>query len=529
MESAGIYAAAAQTGRTPVLAIRGISDRIVDKSPQADVIWQPRAASNAAALAVALLVAADPADIRSEPLAPGPASPSAGELERIPPAARLAIEELAEKQPSLASQVARALSSFDDPCNKIRGLTTDEAVFVDADDPRPWIAAAEYAISHRCHELAAHAFEHAALLDADRPARWHARAALAYSAADLDDDASHEIAHALRLKASSGDRRLVTVIAAVIAQDNDQLLVAARGADFEDALVDLLQVQALAASGRLDDAIALARSSIERAPNRGVTGGLALLQARMLIARADSGSLSSGSAHDLAEAQELALRVRDVRRPWGGDSADPVSVAATAAIKAGDAELALRIATVEPDGVAIPLEADQSDVRTVAASAAMLLRRFDQARSLAEGITSEVDRLLVSVDCAIAEGTSSPDTVDLLIAALSDAAEADNLRVSLRLAELGVWPLPNLATVQDREAVEEITAASEMKRGAIDSAIDRLRALNTPRSRSMLTTFLVEAGRIDAAVDALRESAEKTWLAHVPVSSRGPTWNVGPI
>jgi nucleoside phosphorylase len=62
MESAGLYEAAYRAER-PSLAIRGISDRLDDKSVKSDATHQPQAARNAARLAVALLGAANRRDV----------------------------------------------------------------------------------------------------------------------------------------------------------------------------------------------------------------------------------------------------------------------------------------------------------------------------------------------------------------------------------------------------------------------------------------------------------------------------------
>jgi nucleoside phosphorylase/tetratricopeptide (TPR) repeat protein/DNA-binding transcriptional ArsR family regulator len=72
MESAGLYETAHRHDNLPVLAVRGISDTVGDKTPPEDTQWQPRAAAHAAAFAVALLRQTAPADLRPSQAAPAP-------------------------------------------------------------------------------------------------------------------------------------------------------------------------------------------------------------------------------------------------------------------------------------------------------------------------------------------------------------------------------------------------------------------------------------------------------------------------
>lgn len=80
MESHGVYETAHRYD-LPVLAVRGLSDLLGDKDPVADREWQPRAAANAAAFAIALLRHAD-----EDALPPGaPPSGLVGGGAPIPP------------------------------------------------------------------------------------------------------------------------------------------------------------------------------------------------------------------------------------------------------------------------------------------------------------------------------------------------------------------------------------------------------------------------------------------------------------
>jgi nucleoside phosphorylase/tetratricopeptide (TPR) repeat protein len=79
MESFGLYETAHRHDGLPVLAVRGISDTIGDKTPDADAQWQPRAAVHAAGFTVALLRQTSPEDLRPPRPSGGPESgPGAG-------------------------------------------------------------------------------------------------------------------------------------------------------------------------------------------------------------------------------------------------------------------------------------------------------------------------------------------------------------------------------------------------------------------------------------------------------------------
>lgn len=99
MESLGLYEAAHRDD-FPALTVRGISDCVGDKQPDADGIWQPRAAAHAAAFAFSLLRGAEPEDFPRQyaktvparkPADPGNLSP-VEMLLRLPPPVALAYE-----------------------------------------------------------------------------------------------------------------------------------------------------------------------------------------------------------------------------------------------------------------------------------------------------------------------------------------------------------------------------------------------------------------------------------------------------
>jgi nucleoside phosphorylase len=508
MESAGVYAAAARAERVAALAIRGISDMVADKRPDADARWQPVAAANAAAFAFAILSAVDPLDL---PLGPSPApypSERSELLGSVPPPAAAALERAMKREPRAAFELLRIMAepgrSASRVLSDINSLSSPLRESTDAD---LWAAAGEFAVAHNDHLRGAEALQTAAKLSGQGGERWGARAALAFAARGELSRAEDQLKEARAV--TTGPTPFLDLIEAVIAEDADRIIEAARRQESTDPIVDLMHVQALQVKGRIDDAIDLARASLARAPSRAMTGGLALATARMLIQRAEEGAASSIAARDLFEAVELALLVRDLRRSWGGPSAEAAYVAAVAAFDGGDLETALRVTLAEPDGSATAGEAADPELIKVGANTAMALRRFDLARAMAALIKDPLNKLLVEVDCDIAEGKAGDATAAALSEAIPLMPAGARFRAYLQLAEIGFSPLPDLALLEDPEASEIVVAEAELRRGNVDDAIRRLRALTSQRGRAFLINAYLNAKKVPEAVDALRDGAKR--------------------
>ena len=507
MESAGLYLAAHRE-RLPAIAIRGISDMVADKTAAADKHWQPIAARNAAAFAFALLAAVEPSDLGLGP----PPSPYPSErlelLGSLPPPAALAIERAADTHRDSAFEVLRLLADQDrNPTEIVADALAASSPASGTSEPYLWVAVGEFCLAHDDPRAAATAFRRAADVGGPETPRWHARAAMAYAAREDMADATAELGVAR--KAAGGPDAFLDVIEAAIAEDGRRIIEVARASNLEDPLVDLMLVKALEVTGSVDEAIDVARASLDRAPSRAMTGGLALAAARLLLMRAREAPASTITTRDLQEAQELALLVRDLRRSWRGPSSEAAWVAAVAAFEGGDREAALRLALPEPDGNATDREASDPELIKAAVNFAMALRRFDLARALAARVSDPVDRLLVEVDCDIGEGKATDEAATRLVAAIPDADQGARFRAFLQLAELGASPLPDLALLDDAEAKEIVVAEAEITQGRSQDGIRRLRALSTPRGRTFLVKAYVDAGRIGDAVEVLRDSARR--------------------
>ena len=157
MESLGLYEAAYKD-TLPALAVRGISDCVEDKDPDADGEWQPRAARHAAAFAFALLRWAEPDDlpapgIRAVPGggAPPPADPSpVQQLLRVSPAVALAYEWALPLAGGRATSVLGDLVALGgQPATWLsRFRHRPPQVFRSEDSAALWVLVAEFADSH---------------------------------------------------------------------------------------------------------------------------------------------------------------------------------------------------------------------------------------------------------------------------------------------------------------------------------------------------------------------------------------------
>jgi hypothetical protein len=105
--------------------------------------------------------------------------------------------------------------------------------------------------------------------------------------------------------------------------------------------------------------------------------GLALSRARLLITRARLGESPNWDA-DLREARALAVRARDDRRTYRGDSAEAVALACHASMLLMDLRRILTLGA--PDGEATAYEADSPEVCQCVAIAATQFGQLDLAR-----------------------------------------------------------------------------------------------------------------------------------------------------
>ena len=259
-------------------------------------------------------------------------------------------------------------------------------------------------------------------------------------------------------------------------------------------------------SGNLNAGIALA---LEAAELEDATGA-GILAAELLLTRARFGK----TTHRLADSEQaltLALRARNARRSWHGDSTAAALVAMKSAALAGDHGRALALAHPPPAGDATETEAADPRLRHEAALLAALAGRFEEAREAAGSAELRFAKDAITALEFASRGETS-EAANAWGRALSVAAdEADILVAAMHLAELGA-PLPDLEELEHshEETVREIRTVHQ----AMTSGGGRLEALRAGAAKSpILTIKLAEwhTGRDEPrmAAEVLNAGAER--------------------
>lgn len=512
MESAGMYEAAHRAGGRAVLTVRGISDLLEDKSASSDYEWQPAAAENAAAFAFALLREAHPGDVGLASAANPFATERAELLASVPPPAAAVLQAVLDDSDGLPV-LRRLADRRHSPRQIVEELLTTKVI--DSSRERSadlWHAVGEFAVAHALHEFASELFEQAAQRASKDVGRLLARAALAAGAADQRDRANQLIADAAAKAVGSQEVSFVEVIASALSEDPDRVEEATRRYGAGDGLVDLMRVHALRSLNRVDEALNVGLSSIADHPNRSLTGGMVLEVARLLLARCGQVGAGSPATHDADRSRAYALQARDLRRQWGGPSAEAAAVAASAAGTAGDFAAVFAIALPPPEGEATDEEAADPELAALAANAALASGDMKRAQTLARRIPDQAERLLVEADCAEADGAPSEAVVRIRQEALREASTPwQRFRAYVGLASTGVWPLEGFEGYAEEDAAgsEIAHAAAELASGKRDAALRRLRSVSDERALGLLIEAYLDSDRVDDAVDTLRDAAQR--------------------
>lgn len=518
MESAGMYDAAYRHADVPALAIRGISDLLYDKTPDADAEQQPKASRHAAAFAFAALDAIHPGDLKARRGPPGPSPTPAADLgelmSRVPPNVAAEVERARDDAPGAAEQLlVRLGSEAASPADIVVRLLADKPAWLaSCSSPLIWSGIGEFAAAHGVGVAAVEAFERAAeLVGPEAAPRWTARAALAASGDDRPEKATELLERARQVAA--GPHPFVEVIGAAIEASAGgapaAVIEAAEAYKENDVLVEMMKGLALLATGRREESLGVFESALENHPANTTA---AVEVARLLLARylADE---SESPVSDLERARELALQARDLRRAWRGDSAEAVLFAAQAAAFGHDLKGVLRISLPPPEGEATETEAANDEVRAQAAYAALHARDVQRGLELAERISDPVERDLVQAACFKAMTGSEDLAREAYRRALEAAAGSPKrIRAYFGLAELGEWPLPGLEELaeQEPETYDLIVAEAELARGDVEGAIRRYRKRRGSSNvlEALVNTYL-EHDLVDEAVEALVDGAAR--------------------
>jgi tetratricopeptide (TPR) repeat protein len=263
------------------------------------------------------------------------------------------------------------------------------------------------------------------------------------------------------------------------------------------ALQRLLRTRILLAQNLFDQALpALREADVGRFPQLGMELAQALLQ------RARSRS----TRHRLADAQEalaVALRVRNARREWFGDSAAAVVLAMRAALFSQDRTTAWHLSQPAPEGEATGAEAEDPRVLEESALVAALTGHEHRARELVGVVTNPFTRAQV---LAVLEEFHAADSESQRVAeAWQRAWEAatpgpDQLMAAMGLVESG-QDLPDLSHLKEKLAL----ALSGTADG--DLSMLRANAHQNPTVAVKLAQRYQQLGDHEEAAATLQEAA----------------------
>lgn len=535
MESAGMYRAA-QRASLPALAVRGISDLLDDKTSEADADRQPRAARHATAFAFALLGAVEPEVLKLGPAVPVSAPTSdvaeTGELlGRVPPIVVAEYERARADSVEDANALLRRLANETvPPADLVARLVAEQPGWLArSNSSHLWTAIGEFAAAHEARAVTIDAFVRAADIGGPELPKLMARAALAAAGDDQLDKARQLLQRAREL--AGGVHLFVEVVEAAVEAaaggDTAAVLEATEAHGEGDPLVEMMRGRALTAMGRREDALAVHEAALESYP---ANAAAALEVTQLLLARYVTDE-SESPVTDLERARELALQARELRRGWRGNSAEAAAVAAKAASFSGDLDAVLKVALPPPEGEASEAEAKNAEVLVQASHAALRVGNTQRALELAERISDPLERDLAQAECFRSIPGSDDLARDAYKRALAAAPSgAKPVRAYFGLARLGEWPIAGLEDVRskDPEVFDMVAAEADLARGDIDGAIKRYRKRKrSPRVLDELVGVYLEHNRVDEAVAALRDGAERhrnpelrVRAAHALISAR---------
>lgn len=274
----------------------------------------------------------------------------------------------------------------------------------------------------------------------------------------------------------------------------------------ERAIKYILLGRALAASGSSGEA--LSRVEAELAVNEHATGLMLFVAEELLIRAAARDTIQRLT--DTERAKSYALRARNQRRVWGGDSAEAAVLGVQACHLSSDPTGAWSLTQMPPDGDATEKEAADPRITRHALLTAALTGRTEAAEKL---LTSVQDPYAMAEARALLapDGTPADEVRNLWLKAWEAGnTDGDRLSVASQLASLGRG-LPDLSDLASRhpEKVEEIKALHQATSSSGD-LIDALRAgaSKSPLVATRLAEELRKVNDHQGAGDALRAAGE---------------------
>ncbi|WP_173054693.1 tetratricopeptide repeat protein [Phytohabitans houttuyneae] len=265
---------------------------------------------------------------------------------------------------------------------------------------------------------------------------------------------------------------------------------------------------ALAGHDRVDAAI----TALEAVAHDTEAPALLLRLAEMLRHRSVVGNGDS-RWKDAFRAVEVALRARNLRRAWRGDSAEAVVVAGEAAVLADDAQQVWSITRPPPEGTATEAEAADDRVLPLAAMGAALTGRVGQAREFAASLPEGLVKWRMEAEIAAGQsvGGDNSGTISAWRRVLdASTTDEDRLHALRALALEGVADFDVTEALRERhpEAVTEIETTQRVMAASGPEGEEMLRrlesetALASVRRAELLRAADDPLGAAEVLVDA---------------------------
>lgn len=238
--------------------------------------------------------------------------------------------------------------------------------------------------------------------------------------------------------------------------------------------------------------------------------GPMLRAAEMLLSRGLHG-ISDNPLADFAQAQALALKARDARRKWRGDSVVAILVAIKASVLGHETDQAWRYAQGSPEGAATAAEVADPRLRREMAMLAACTNNNRLALEIAAEINEPYLSAWVRAFAAQSEGNPELAESEWMKAWESASDDFDRLQAANALAPIG-GSMPDLSDLAARHprAVERINTIHKVM-AAPGDRITILRA--RAHEAEILTVFLAEqlsaAGQHSDAAESLSAGARR--------------------
>jgi tetratricopeptide (TPR) repeat protein len=256
--------------------------------------------------------------------------------------------------------------------------------------------------------------------------------------------------------------------------------------------------------------------------------GPALYAAELLLYRAQYGE----TVHRLADTEQaaaLAIKVRNLRRSWHGDSVEATVVAVKARRLGGTVAQTRALIEPTPEGEAWPHEAADPRLRREKAQLLAMTGQYDQARRLAAEIG--IPFVVAEIEAVVLMSTAEDSVAAAAWQTALDAAEtdADFLTAVRGLAHTG-GDLPDLAEMEQQHPrmVDEIKAIHR----AIGAGSGTIEALRAGAAEYLVLAVLLadrygNDGKHQLAAEVLNNSAHRWNEPGLMLSSARHLWAAG--